>query len=178
MDAERGRKLTERLFEPDGVEPDAASGVVPGAGSGVAQGAGSNSNSKLLLAALAVGLVLVASAGVGREVVNARALAAQVEEADAARMEAEAAQERLQTYGVEVMYRVSAEADDEDWIEALGWLKQSLIYGRDVLGDDPLADDMRIQRVESWDQILHGIYGDNARIAEIIGTIQKIENGN
>ena len=70
MDTEQGRQLTERLFEPDGVVHRASSGVAPGASS--------NSHSKLLLLALAVGLVLVASAGVGREVVNARALAAQV----------------------------------------------------------------------------------------------------
>ncbi len=68
MDSEQGRQLTERLFKSGGVRD-----------------VGSNFHSKLLLAALAAGLVLVASAGVGREVVNARALAAQVEEVERAR---------------------------------------------------------------------------------------------
>ena len=151
MDAERGRKLTERLFESDGVEPGAASrvvpaaasGVVPGAGSGVEQGVGSNSNSKLLLLALAVGLVLVASAGVGREVVNARALTTQVEEADAARAEAShqadlarAAESRLQHRQENILQGVA-----DAW--ASGDYSNALLFTKAAVQDDPeLRDEL------------------------------------
>ncbi len=83
----------------------------------------SNSGSKLLLFAMAVGLVLVASAGVGREVVNARALAAQVEEVERARDEASRLKEHIATTSLAYAQSAQALARSEDFDELLKMLQ-------------------------------------------------------
>ena len=166
MDAERGRKLTERLFEPDGAEPGAASRVVPGAGSGVEQGVGSNSNSKLLLAALAVGLVLVASAGVGREVVNARALAAQVEEANEARAEAERSKEAYYRFQLDLTNRAAQAYDSGDF--------DALISGLLVMRDDPSKAGAET-RIATIIESAKAAWGDEHDLSELRSIVTELD---
>ncbi len=83
LTSEQGRHATNRIFPSGRLQPAQKS---------------SNTGSKLLLCALVAGILLVGSAGVGRELVNARDLAAQVQVADEARAKAEAIEQGMTAY--------------------------------------------------------------------------------
>ena len=119
LTADERRECVRRLFA-DGPEPKSTN----------------RSGSKILLFAMAAALVLVASAGIAREAWNARALSAQVADANEARAEAQEAAQRILKLQQDIVITMATD------LEA-GRYQRALLFTKAAVQTDPdLRDEL------------------------------------